>query len=372
MTTTFTFNIKVIFSVIILNTISSNLFGASTSIKAPGSETNLARAGSSTSWSTGIGNAQVSDDNYVGIVAGGISSNKEYTDYYYASNFSLNVPDGVIVQGISVSIERRDVNNAKDDVVSLVQNGTVSGDNKSLNSAWSAETTKTYGGTNDNWGLTLTSAEVNSANFGVVFSVKKAGNGANPAPQIDKIGIAVSYIEVLPVELISFETESDDKLVTLSWESASEINNDYYSIEKLNPAKDWIEIGTVDGAGNSATSSKYNFKDHNVSKGTHLYRLKQTDFDGSYTYSKTSAVTVRDISNNMLKMTQNGVISINIIENYQSNYRLVIYNITGETQYIASLKGKNLEITHLQTKGLHFYRIYDGSKILEQGKLLMH
>jgi hypothetical protein len=63
--------------------------------------------------------------------------------------FSLSILDGKVITRIYANIERVDVNNAKDDAVSIVKNGVIGSTNKALSSAWSWEATKTHGGNTD-------------------------------------------------------------------------------------------------------------------------------------------------------------------------------------------------------------------------------
>jgi hypothetical protein len=319
----------IVFSFTLLLASLVNIYAADSGAKAGASEVNLARAGSSTSWTIGVGNASASDNAYVGITAGGLASNKQYTDYYYISNFNITVPADKTVSGISVSIERGDKNNAKDDVVSLVKGGVIVGDNKALNSAWSGETTKTYGGINDNWGVTWTNAEINAANFGVVFSVKKAGNGANPVPLIDKINITVTYGAPLPIELIFFDAYAENNEVKFSWETASETNNDFYTIERSTNTEDWISTGTIDGIGNSLTATQYNFANGVPVNGQYFYRLRQTDFDATSTVSKMIAVSVNSVKQKQVQFLGNSTFRITSLGSHPETGQLQILNILG-------------------------------------------
>ncbi|NLR91771.1 T9SS type A sorting domain-containing protein [Flammeovirga agarivorans] len=90
----------------------------------------------------------------------------------------------------------------------------------------------------------------------------------------------------LPVELTAFTlTANENGTVDLSWETATEINNKHFEIEKSKDAKHWLVIHTEQGAGNSNVSIKYSFTDQNTTVGTSYYRLRQVDFDGQYSYS---------------------------------------------------------------------------------------
>lgn len=86
---------------------------------------------------------------------------------------------------------------------------------------------------------------------------------------------------LLPVELISFDLKEIDGTVELFWTTASELNNDYFTIEKSFDLIEFEKIASVDGAGNSNYINEYFYSDKLLVSGTTYYRLKQTDFDGT-------------------------------------------------------------------------------------------
>jgi hypothetical protein len=85
----------------------------------------------------------------------------------------------------------------------------------------------------------------------------------------------------LPIELLSFDAEANGNTVLVNWTTASEINNDYFTIERSADAINYNAIGTVDGAGNSNSSHNYQFIDAQPLQGVSYYRLRQTDFNGT-------------------------------------------------------------------------------------------
>lgn len=104
---------------------------------------------------------------------------------------------------------------------------------------------------------------------------------------------AVSLCSILPIELLNFEVSIiDNKLVALNWSTASETNNNYFSVERSLDALQWDEIGTVKGSGNSNNLKLYNYNDKEPVRGITYYRLKQIDFDGSYTLSEIRAANI--------------------------------------------------------------------------------
>jgi hypothetical protein len=80
--------------------------------------------------------------------------------------------------------------------------------------------------------------------------------------------------------------------VQLDWVTASETNNDFFTIEKSKDGQVWDFVTEVDGAGNSNTELTYQTFDPRPYAGVSYYRLKQTDFDGEFTYSNIRSVEV--------------------------------------------------------------------------------
>lgn len=89
----------------------------------------------------------------------------------------------------------------------------------------------------------------------------------------------------LPIELLSFTGICDGEKNILYWSTATEINNDYFSIERSSDGKVFEEIGKVNGAGNSSAVRNYEFIDAELqSAATFYYKIKQVDYDGKFEY----------------------------------------------------------------------------------------
>jgi hypothetical protein len=86
----------------------------------------------------------------------------------------------------------------------------------------------------------------------------------------------------LPIELLSFDAEPVSNTVLVSWTTASEINNDFFTVERSVDATNFVAIGTVNGAGNSSSTRSYSFVDVQPMMGVSYYRLRQTDFNGDF------------------------------------------------------------------------------------------
>jgi hypothetical protein len=87
---------------------------------------------------------------------------------------------------------------------------------------------------------------------------------------------------VMPVSLISFTGEIKNKKVTLKWATATETDNDFFTIERSQDGEKFEIIAKIIGAGNSLVRLDYTFTDHQPLKEKSFYRLKQTDFNGNF------------------------------------------------------------------------------------------
>jgi len=100
----------------------------------------------------------------------------------------------------------------------------------------------------------------------------------------------------LPIELIEFTANLKNEIVNLTWETNTEINNDFFTVERSADGVNFEEHSIVKGAGNSANVLQYKTTDLTPLAGTSYYRLKQTDFDGKSSYSSIEMVTNEDLN----------------------------------------------------------------------------
>lgn len=96
----------------------------------------------------------------------------------------------------------------------------------------------------------------------------------------------------LPIELINFDASLENAQIALMWQTGSERNNDFFTVERSEDGVNWEEIDQVKGAGSSSTVLNYKTFDDNPLSGVSYYRLKQTDYDGMFTYSEVESVNI--------------------------------------------------------------------------------
>lgn len=176
----------------------------------------------------------------------------------------------------------------------------------------------------------------------------------------------------LPVELLSFTGEAKSNYNLLEWTTASESNNDYFTLEKSTDGKLFKPFGVTDGAGNSTIIINYSFNDNDPTSGINYYRLKQTDFDGAFNYSK--IIALQNTTNNTIGLTYDGLenqLIINCNECYSDISKIELTDATGRSIHTSNFTEKNSIINASEfAKGYYFVRITTENKILKSKVLI--
>jgi hypothetical protein len=168
-------------------------------------------------------------------------------------------------------------------------------------------------------------------------------------------------LSTLPVSLISFEAELIDDYVELSWTTASEINNDYFMVQRSIDNKNYEDIDKVAGNGNSNIIVDYNSYDMNLPQGIIYYRLKQVDYDGTTDYS--DVVVIRnqpEVYVHIFPNPSDGNINIETINAID----VIIYTITGqqvENYYFEANSVNAIDISD-QPKGVYMLTYYSNNE----------
>lgn len=164
------------------------------------------------------------------------------------------------------------------------------------------------------------------------FGNQMDGSGSNRA-FFDNLIIGEVTSSPLPIELIHFEAKANNDHVLLDWETASEIDNDYFTIEKSKDSEEWVSVNEVKGAGTSSNILTYNVVDYYPYSGVSYYRLKQTDFNGEFSYSKIRSVEINIIEKQSIKLFPNPSSSqITLLTDEINNVK--IFNSLGQEIYL--------------------------------------
>ncbi|MEM6966577.1 MAG: T9SS type A sorting domain-containing protein [Bacteroidota bacterium] len=165
----------------------------------------------------------------------------------------------------------------------------------------------------------------------------------------------------LPVELLNFEAEVIDEEVHLTWATASEKDNSHFEVER---SIDGIRfdgyVGALAGQGNSTNYQSYTLKDNNTLAGETYYRLKQIDFDGTYTYSDIVSVIIeseRPITAVIPNPVRDHAI-VRFNQNLPPDADLELYSPAGTLINIYKINRSSLEINTQQLdRGIYFLKI---------------
>lgn len=173
----------------------------------------------------------------------------------------------------------------------------------------------------------------------------------------------MNYVNTpLPIELISFTGKVNGNKNILYWTTATEIDNDYFTLLKSNNGNNFENIGTVNGAGNSTQTINYSFADENPYNGINYYQLQQTDFNGQTTFSKIIAIKNSSDESNSIIISPNpanNFIQLSFNEN-KTIFQIEITNAIGEIVFLSENKDM-IDISHL-SKGMYYIKIFTSEK----------
>ncbi|MEI6851383.1 MAG: T9SS type A sorting domain-containing protein, partial [Bacteroidota bacterium] len=181
-------------------------------------------------------------------------------------------------------------------------------------------------------------------------------------------GFGGGYSNPLPVELRSFTAECAESGVEIKWSTATETNNNYFTIEKSADAKQWMTLAKIDGAGNSNQILNYQYADKKNLGGLVYYRLKQTDNNGNTEIFTPTSVNCSATSSDVFIYPNpfNEMITIQIGTSNE-NAQLRVYDQLGMKVKETLLNSKesdsgtfDLDLSEL-SRGVYFINFLSGS-----------
>ena len=185
------------------------------------------------------------------------------------------------------------------------------------------------------------------------------GASNNRRMNIDDI-LMTNYIPA-PVEFSKYTARTGEKSTFLTFATASETNNDFFTIERSADGRNFDAIGEIKGAGNSSEELTYEYIDDSPLQGINYYRIKQTDFDGQYSYTEIKSVRHRGTASVTISpRSTEGRLDITTA---MEDYSMVVYNGGGqEVQRFDALSGdQSVSIDALQA-GIYFIKVTNGSE----------
>ncbi|NOS91059.1 MAG: T9SS type A sorting domain-containing protein [Cyclobacteriaceae bacterium] len=164
--------------------------------------------------------------------------------------------------------------------------------------------------------------------------------------QIVTLG-SVDASNALPVTLTYFAGRIDGSIGILEWETASELNNDYFEIQHSLDGLEFTPVGRVNGKGTINQKSSYIFEDRNLTKGINYYRLRQSDFDGKVWYSDLISLDY-DGSTPLIAFlypnpTTTENVNIELVNATSQDVRVRIFDMTGKVLVNSQINSESLE-----------------------------
>lgn len=165
----------------------------------------------------------------------------------------------------------------------------------------------------------------------------------------------------LPIELLKFDGNYNGNTVRLNWSTASEINNDYFVVERSSSEKadveKWLEIGHIDANGKSNDILNYNFNDNNPNNSVNVnyYRLKQVDYNGEYSYSNIIPISIENNGavNVFPNPSKNGIFYINGLKNSE----MIVYNNMGQIVDLETENSQSKIDLSNQPNGIYYIKL---------------
>lgn len=171
----------------------------------------------------------------------------------------------------------------------------------------------------------------------------------------------------LPIELIEFIGYTENGLNKIQWSTSTEINNDYFELERSEDGYLFTKIEKIKGAGNSSVIVTYSYTDKNPFSDITYYRLKQVDFDGQFEYH--NIIAIQNIHNNNSNATiypnpSNNHIKIGGMD-LKDIERISIFNSIGQKVYESEIYEDGIDISELDN-GIYFVLINENDNIIRK------
>lgn len=179
---------------------------------------------------------------------------------------------------------------------------------------------------------------------------------------------SITGLNPLPIQLVNFEGHCEETSVKLNWTTASEMNNDFFSIERSRDGENWINIANIDGSGNSSVAVNYSYSDFQLQNDISYYRLKQTDLNGESKYS--TLISVQGCRENgdddyfvVYPNPTTGIINTTYGGNNQLVSSIAIFDAMGKRIFYSENYQNTFDLS-LEQDGVYFIHLNVGEKIL--------
>jgi hypothetical protein len=222
---------------------------------------------------------------------------------------------------------------------------------------------------------TATAVGTHAAATGTVANptARRTGISAADIARDFRVATANKASTPLPVELLSFNATPAGNRVNVYWSTASEINNDYFIVQRSKNNLQFEDITQVDGAGNSISIKKYSAIDYEPYTDISYYRLKQVDFNGTYQYSNIVAVNFNaENALDVYPSVSSGVFQVSFTGAKYKEHTLIIRNLLGQIYYSKGFVMEEnsytqfIDLSGELTPGVYMVTVLDGQHVFSK------
>jgi hypothetical protein len=168
---------------------------------------------------------------------------------------------------------------------------------------------------------------------GVTSNIGVIPSGSTSSFSASKVWALSHNEQPLPIQLISFDAVCNTNQIDLSWTTATETNNSLFTVQRSSDATNFEDITSIPGAGNSNIYVDYNAKDTDPLNQLAYYRLRQTDYDGNYTFSAvktTEKCSDASLANNVYFDAASGSVIVNQTGEDALPFTVSLQNMIGQ------------------------------------------
>lgn len=311
-----------------------------------GNTTGNVNFGSSVNWAN-PNRSDLSDNLYSRTTM----SSGQVSKYLLVQDFGYTIPLTATITGVEVTVEKHaDISpGIVDASMKLYDGSSPVGTEHALATDWpTSDGITIYGSPADMWGLTLTPADVNSSDFGVMISASCSVPAATAF--IDQVVVTVYYSDpsscVLAASIVQLGGFRVDNGVEIQWSTATESNMDVYQVERSLNGTEFSMVSEAGAAGTSTSLQHYTVKDISAPSGKLFYRLKMIEKTGGYRYPNVIEINENDpaIQVSAFPNPSTGVFTLSL-RGINSGAMLTVLDASGKNLMEKTLEGMNQQLS---------------------------
>lgn len=247
-----------------------------------------------------------------------------------------------------------------------------------------ANNTNGWAGDNSNWQtseIDLPAALEGNSNVRIRVTFESDNTTQDVGVAFDNV-VIYGGVSPLPVELVSFNGSAENNKVDLDWLTATELNNDYFEIQRSTDGIDFEVIGNVTGNGTTSVLNSYEFVDHSPAYGVNYYRLRQVDYDGAQELHYIIRVNndfIRSGIEAMVYPNPSRIDNLNLRISSGDDHTeigVALFDIQGRLKYQKTLSpslnlDEKITLDEQVSPGIYFLKVKQGSSEINQ-KLIIN